>query len=355
VPVIINDGTDDSAAFDLEVVVQNTVNLPPEFTSTPDLAAIVDEVYTYDVVASDPDANDTLQFAAALLPAWLTLTNNGDRTATLSGTPLVGDVGANAVSLEVTDGLETVMQDFTINVEVVPSNNPPTIDSTPVTGATAGAVYTYNVETTDLDGDPLIIEAPTAPDWLTLTDNGDGSATLTGTPDAGDVGEHDVLIEVSDGTDTVTQSFEVTVVAAPNNPPVFTSTAVLDATVGDLYTYGITTNDADGDTVTIEATTLPAWLTFTDNGDGTATLTGTPVAANEGDHAVVLEVSDAEDSNTQTFTVTVEDDTPPPPPPPPPSGGGGGGGSLGFLSLLALMGFARARLLRHSRLLRDSR
>jgi hypothetical protein len=155
----------------------------------------------------------------------------------------------------------------------------------------------------------------------------------------------------------VAQSFEVTVVAAPNNPPVFTSTAVLDATVGDVYTYDITTNDADGDTVTIEATTLPAWLTFTDNGDGTATLTGTPAAANEGDHDVVLEVSDGTDSNTQTFTVTVEDDTapPPPPPPPPPSGGGGGGGSLGFLSLLALMGFARARLLRHSRALRDSR
>jgi hypothetical protein len=50
----------------------------------------------------------------------------------------------------------------------------------------------------------------------------------------------------------------------------------------------------------------------------------------------------------------VADDTAPPPPPPP-GGGGGGGGSLGFLSLLALLGFARARLLRHSRAPRDSR
>ena len=55
----------------------------------------------------------------------------------------------------------------------------------------------------------------------------------------------------------------------------------------------------------LNATTLPAWLTLTDNGDGTATLSGTPTNAEVGTHNVVLEVSDGSLTDTQAFTITV--------------------------------------------------
>jgi VCBS repeat-containing protein len=61
----------------------------------------------------------------------------------------------------------------------------------------------------------------------------------------------------------------------------------------------------DIETVTITATTLPAWLTLTDNGDGTATLTGTPLNANVGNNNVVLNVSDGSVSSNQSFTIAV--------------------------------------------------
>ena len=98
------------------------------------------------------------------------------------------------------------------------------------------------------------------------------------------------------------------------------------------------TVDPDGsDTLTITAPTLPAWLQLADNGDGTAALTGTPDAADVGDHEVSLQVSDGTDTAVQDFTITVEAAAaPPPPPPPPPPSGSGGGGSLGLMSLLAL-------------------
>ncbi|MGH8167191.1 MAG: putative Ig domain-containing protein, partial [Woeseiaceae bacterium] len=175
---------------------------------------------------------------------------------------------------------------------------------------------------------------------------GDGTATLAGTPTAANVGDHDVSLQVSDAAlATATQDFTVTVTATPpvNNPPTFTSTAEVDATEGTTYTYEVTATDADaGATLAITAPTLPAWLELMDNGDGTATLTGTPAAADVGDHDVSLEVSDGTDTATQDFTITVAEATTPPPPP---SGGGGGGGSLGFLTLFALglVGAARTR------------
>jgi GPH family glycoside/pentoside/hexuronide:cation symporter len=47
----------------------------------------------------------------------------------------------------------------------------------------------------------------------------------------------------------------------------------------------------------------PAWLTLTDHGDGTATLSGTPSNADVGAHPVVLRVTDA--FTEQIFTITV--------------------------------------------------
>ena len=63
------------------------------------------------------------------------------------------------------------------------------------------AVYTYNITATDPNaGDTLTITATTKPAWLTFTDNGGGSATLTGTPTNAEVGSHDIVLHVSDGT-----------------------------------------------------------------------------------------------------------------------------------------------------------
>ena len=143
-------------------------------------------------------------------------------------------------------------------------------------------------------GDTLAITASTLPSWLSLTDNGDGTASLTGTPTNTDVGDHSVVLEVSDGDETVSQSFTVTVTNT-NDAPTFTSTAVTAATEDSVYSYAITTDDVDaGDTLAITAATLPSWLSLTDNGDGTASLTGTPTNTDVGDHSVVLEVSDGD-------------------------------------------------------------
>lgn len=91
-----------------------------------------------------------------------------------------------------------------------------------------------------------------------------------------------------------------------NVAPIFTSTAVLTATQDAPYTYLAAASDGNGDSLAITAPVLPDWLSLTDNGNGTAVLSGTPASAAVGDHAVILRGTDeAGLYSEQTFFVTV--------------------------------------------------
>ena len=57
----------------------------------------------------------------------------------------------------------------------------------------------------------------------------------------------------------------------------------------------VTAIDEDGDTLTITASSKPAWLTLTDFGDGAATLGGTPAYTDYGAAEVLLLVGDGQD------------------------------------------------------------
>lgn len=270
-------------------------NVAPVVSSTAVTTAQEDVAYTYTFAATDADAGDTLVLASVTLPGWLTFDVS---TGVLSGTPAAGDVGDNAVSLTVSDGTDTVTQDFTIAVAAAP-NVAPTFTSTAVTMATEGSAYTYTATATDADAeDTLVLASVTLPGWLTFDA---ASGVLSGTPATGDVGDNLVSLTVTDGTDTVTQDFTIDVMPIPNTAPTFSSTGLTMGTVGTAYSYTATATDVDtNDVLSFSSVTLPAWAVF--NTD-TAMLTGTPDMA--GDYPVELSVSDGTDSVAQTFTIAV--------------------------------------------------
>ena len=179
-------------------------------------------------------------------------------------------------------------------------NTAPLFTSAPVTEGEVGQAYYYAISATDVDGDSMWFEAPVLPEWLTLDDLTDGHAALTGTPTA--AGDFNVTLFVSDGIDSVQQVFVITVMEA-NEAPAFTSVPVDTARVGVVYTYNVIANDADADALVISLTDGPAWMALTDNGDGTATLSGTPSV--QGIVSVTIMVSDGIDEVEQTWNLTV--------------------------------------------------
>jgi gliding motility-associated-like protein len=304
-------GASDNQNFILTVVNSND---PPIFVSTATTGAIQSQIYSYNIITSDPDLQDNRTITSTILPGWLILTDNDNGTGTLTGTPLNTDLGLNAVNLVVTDqGGAATSQSFSINVNN--SNDPPAFTSTALNVINEDQLYMYNITTTDPDvDDTRTIDYLAKPAWLELNDNGDGSAVLSGTPTNDDVGNEAVVLNVSDALGAnVNQNFTI-VVNNTNDPPFFESTAISIAVQDVGYTYDITTNDPDvGDTRILTATQLPSWLSFTQGVNGNGNIAGTPTNANLGSHEIILNINDASGAAVdQIFTVNVNNTNDPP-------------------------------------------
>jgi hypothetical protein len=115
---------------------------------------------------------------------------------------------------------------------------------------------------------------------------------------------------VNDGYCDSNVSTQTIIVTATPDPPIWTSTDPVTAntypllTAGDAWTYSWTVADTDTPcaNLTFATPSLPAWLTFVNNGDCTGTLSGT-LPAGGASYPVVLEVSDGSNSDTQTFVI----------------------------------------------------
>jgi len=87
-------------------------------------------------------------------------------------------------------------------------NSSPVIESEPITTAKEGAVYTYDVEATDPNGDTLTYSLTTNPTGMTINST---TGVINWTPTESQIGENEVVVEVSDGSKSTTQSFTITV------------------------------------------------------------------------------------------------------------------------------------------------
>ena len=181
-----------------------TINHAPIITSTPITSATVNQVYTYNVVAIDPDG-DTLIYSLTVSHTGMTINS---WTGEINWTPI--SAGDYDVTVEVFDNgspVKSVSQSFTIHVEEAPSvNQPPIITSTPITSATVNQTYTYNVDATDPDGDTLTYSLTTKPTGMTINST---TGLINWTPTS--TGNYDVTVRVSDESLFDTQSFTITV------------------------------------------------------------------------------------------------------------------------------------------------
>ena len=128
------------------------------------------------------------------LPAGLSFSDNGNGTATLSGTPAAGTEGAYAFTLTASNGVgQAATQSTTLYVD-----QPPTITSATTTGFTVGVPGHFTVTTGGFPAAALN-ETGALPAGVTFTDNGDGTATLGGMPAAGTGGSYTFTITASNG------------------------------------------------------------------------------------------------------------------------------------------------------------
>ena len=109
------------------------------------------------------------------LPTGVTFTDNGDGTATLSGTP--SEAGSFPITVAASNGVfPDATQSLTLSVDQVPNLTAPATATFVEANANSLAMSATGYPT------PSFSESGTLPSGVSLTDNGNGSATISGTP-----------------------------------------------------------------------------------------------------------------------------------------------------------------------------
>jgi hypothetical protein len=287
--------TGNTGVFDLKLIAKNSVG-----TTTQPFVLEVDGVPkvlvknvlppVFNTVAGGSYTIRTTNFGAGIptlsvtgLPTGVTFTDNHDGTGTLTVAP--GSVAPPAyydttnddpLMVSASNGAGGVIQPLSLTIDNVPN-----FTSAPDETITLDEASNFEVTTTGFPISRLTFGG-TLPPGLTFTQisNGtnaySGAATISGTPTKS--GTYTVVLIANNKLlSEVKQEFTITV----NQATGFTTLPQATFTVGKKSKYVIKTHGFPPSAMT-ESGALPPGVTFTDNGNETATLAGDPDAGSEG-------------------------------------------------------------------------
>jgi len=168
-----------------------------------------------------------------------------------------------------------------------------------------GMMNSFSITTSGIPAPTAFSETGTLPDGVGLTEYQDGTATLSGTPPAV-TGTYVFNITASNGiAPDAVQVFTLTVI----DPPTFTTSVAGSTFVAGTAIKPIavkTKNPLPTKTTLSISPQLPAGLTFTHHGNGTATIAGTPEAGLSTQTFTISATNTINSTATQTFTLTID-------------------------------------------------
>jgi hypothetical protein len=183
---------------------------------------------------------------------------------------------------------------------VLNESGAPQIISANAASSIVGAAFTTTVTATGAPT-PVLTELGALPLGVNFTNNGNGTATIAGTPGAGTGGSYAITITATSSAGTAKQTFTLT----NSQAPTITSAAATSFTVGLTSTYTVTTTGYPAPTI-MQTGTLPQGLTFASPSAGTATITGMPATGTAGSYPVSITATNSSGSTaTLPLVITV--------------------------------------------------
>ena len=283
---------------------------PPVLTVPGSQTVDENELLTFTVSATDPDGQ-IVDLLAAFLPQGATFRDNQNNTGGFSWTPSAFQVGTHVVSFMADDtfgGTDTK----TVSIEVRDANAAPVLNPMGDRTVERGSTLSMLATGFDDDGDALSFRAEGLPSFGSLTDNGDGSASLVFQPGpTAPLGTSVITVFLADGVAEVSTSFQLTVTgSATSTPPVLGAIGDRTVTEGSSTSVTLSASDADGEALTWTVS-LPGFadLTVTQSGPGTSTarLDLVPGFCDAGSHPATVTVSAGTGADSESFTISVTD------------------------------------------------
>jgi len=238
------------------------------------------------ITATDPD-NDPLVLSAANLPG----NARFDATTGLfSFEPDHSQAGTYTPEFTATDPGD-LFHTLSVEITVTDLNRPPVLGALKNQSLLAGDLLELTIAATDEDGDELTITIQGPPG----IDFDEETGFLQWTPEAGDVGTHQLTVAVTDGKggeDSKTITFSV---SSPeieiNKPPKIEPIGNSSVEVGETLSFTVKAGDPDGDPIELFVEGLPDNATFDElSGD----FSFTPAHDQEGEHKLTFSASDGQ-------------------------------------------------------------
>ena len=258
------------------------------------------------VTASDGDEQDTLSFSiSGGMPAGASI---DPVSGLFSWTPDESQGNATyAITIQVSDN-GGLTDSTTVNVTVNEVDNAPIASDDSATSDEDNAVIVdiLNNDSDDVALDPTSVQiTQNATSGQVVVDGISGAISYQ--PDSNFFGSDSFKYTVMDTAGNVSNEAVVSfTINAVNDAPEFDTNAPASATVDNNYLYPFNATDAEGDSISYSAGTLPGWLSF----DGTSqTLSGIPSETDIGSYTISLFASDGVLSTEQTFVIQVHPNT----------------------------------------------
>jgi gliding motility-associated-like protein len=293
-------------------------NIPPTIQQISDITGIPEDSEPLQITLSGISAgggeNQALSVAATasnneLFSAVDIAYTSPSANGLLTLTPAPNAFGTSEITITVTDDGDANLNTFAIsfNVSIDAVNDAPVFVSSPVTKLSLGEPYTYAIETRDDDPDDVLtITSLNLPSWLTLLDNGDGTALLEGTaPDNADPIEITLLVSDNAGAQTE-QTFILQVNRRPELQDVFIAAFEDSVYVFKLADFLTGYFDANGDVpqgIRIQELPVHGVLTF----NGSAVVTDQVLVPSNGSLLGLEYLPEANFNGTDEFLWNISD------------------------------------------------
>jgi len=244
--------TDGKGHYDQHQFTLKVLNADPLIIGTPPLVVNEDEEYYFDFDSSDDNQGD-IKWELIINQTWLSI---DEVTGVLNGTPTNDNVGITKLSIRVDDG-NGGMGWLAYQIEVINTNDPPSIITEDITEVYQDDPYKRDYEVADVDvGDSHLWSLETNATWLEIDEE---TGELSGTPTNDDVGMYYVKVTVTDSDNAKDNNdFELEVINV-NDPPKWTYIPEdTDVDYRDVFRFDVDAEDVDvGTTLVYSLSTEP--------------------------------------------------------------------------------------------------
>ena len=224
IKLVVSDGyTKDEQSFELYV------NHPATIVSQAPKAALVEEMYKYQIQVEDKNADAELHYELIKGPQGMQMSNTGK----IVWIPKASQVNKHSFAVQVSDGYHKDNQSGQVFVNI-----PPSIISKPKPVGLTGYEYRYKVVAEDLNGDRVAFRSIRLPKYASFNKK---SGQFKWRPRNSQVGPHDVIITAIDVRGaTTTHQFQIHVFENPDARRfVNTGWPLMLTFVGVMFAWGV--------------------------------------------------------------------------------------------------------------------